>query len=153
MKRNLLVGVLALFLIASGCGKKTAEVSVICTIGPLEAGLMEELGMQFGRETGLKARFTGAGSGKALARAEAGGFDMVIVHARTLEEDFVRRGFGRGRVDLMYNDFFLMEPAADPAGVRGQKNVLAALRRIASLRRLFLSRGDRSGTHMAEMRL
>ena len=60
MKRNLLVGVLALFLIASGCGKKTAEVSVICTIGPLEAGLMEELGMQFGRETGLKARFTGA---------------------------------------------------------------------------------------------
>jgi len=83
--------------------------------------------------------------------AETGNFDLVLVHARALEEKFVADGFGTKRYDLMYNDFVVLGPADDPAGVWGMKDAAAALRKIADTKVFFVTRGDKSGTHVKEM--
>jgi tungstate transport system substrate-binding protein len=95
----------------------------------------------------------GAGTGEALKMSEKGAFDLVMVHARSLEEKFVAAGFGTERIPFMYNDFVIVGPASDPAGVRGVKSATAALRRIAEKSATFVTRGDKSGTHVAELEL
>ena len=82
-----------------------------------------------------------------------GTVDLVMVHAKSLEEKFVAEGFGTERVDLMYNDFVIVGPAGDPAGIKGMQHAPQALKRLAEKGALFISRGDRSGTHVAEMEL
>jgi tungstate transport system substrate-binding protein len=84
---------------------------------------------------------------------EKGNFDLVMVHAKSLEEKFVNDGFGTERIDLMYNDFVIVGPASDPAGIRGMKLVGEALKKISQTKVTFISRGDKSGTHVAEMEL
>jgi tungstate transport system substrate-binding protein len=108
---------------------------------------------RFEQETGLRVRHVGAGTGEALKIAERGGVDLVLVHARSLEEKFVEGGFGTERIPLMYNDFVIVGPAADPAGVRAAGSAAAALRAIAAKEAPFVSRGDKSGTHVAELEL
>ncbi len=98
-------------------------------------------------------RHVGAGTGAALKMAESGQFDLVLAHAKALEEKFVKDGFGIKRIPLMYNDFVIMGPAADPAGIKGMKTAAEALKTIAAKKVKFISRGDKSGTHMAEMDL
>ena len=83
--------------------------------------------------------------------AETGKYDLLLVHARALEEKFVAEGYGTKRYDLMYNDFVILGPANDPAGIRGEKNAATALRKIAQAQSAFVTRGDKSGTHVKEL--
>jgi tungstate transport system substrate-binding protein len=85
--------------------------------------------------------------------ARKGQIDLVMVHAKALEEKFVAEGFGTERFDLMYNDFVIVGPSDDPAGIKGLKQATDALKRISEKKALFISRGDNSGTHVAEMDL
>jgi len=123
------------------------------TIGPIDAGIVSALEEGFEKETGIRVRHVGAGTGEALKIAEKGSVDLVMVHARSLEEKFIAAGFGTERIPFMYNDFVIVGPAGDPAGVRGMKLATAALGRIATKSAPFVSRGDKSGTHVAEMEL
>jgi tungstate transport system substrate-binding protein len=93
------------------------------------------------------------GTGQALDTARRGDADVVFVHAKAAEEKFVAEGFGVKRFPVMYNDFILIGPAADPAGVKGTRDIVAALKAIRDKRAPFISRGDRSGTHQAELAL
>lgn len=122
------------------------------TIGPIDAGVVPALTQAFHKETGIQVHVIGLGTGAALDLARRGEADLAMVHAPALEEKFVKDGFGTERVPLMYNDFVILGPAADPAGVR-KATVAAALKSIAAKGAPFLSRGDRSGTHVAELEL
>lgn len=98
-------------------------------------------------------RHAGAGTGTDLNIARKGDVDLVMVHARPFEKKFANEGFGTERVDLMYNDFVIVDPNSDPAGIKGIKKVKEALKRISNTEVPFISRGDRSGTRVAEMAL
>jgi tungstate transport system substrate-binding protein len=124
-----------------------------CTIGPIDAGIVGALEDQFEKETGIRVRHVGAGTGAALDIARKGSVDLVLVHAKTLEEKFIEDGFGTQRIPLMYNDFVIVGPTDDPAGIKGIKAAADALKKIAQKEALFISRGDKSGTHVAEMEL
>jgi tungstate transport system substrate-binding protein len=108
---------------------------------------------EFEKETGIRVRHVGAGTGAAIEIAKKGNVDLVLVHAKSLEEKFVAEGFGTERIDLMYNDFVIMGPSKDPAGIKGMAVATEALKKIAEKQALFVSRGDNSGTHVAEMAL
>jgi len=123
------------------------------TIGPIEAGIVPALEERFEKDTGIRVRHVGAGTGAALKMAEGGQIDLVLAHARPLEEKFVKDGFGTRRVPIMYNDFVLVGPASDPAGIRGMAKAADALKAISEKGAPFVSRGDRSGTHVAELEL
>lgn len=121
------------------------------TIGPIDSGIVSVLEDQFEKETGIRVRHVGAGTGAAIKIAEKGNIDLVMVHAKSLEEKFVNEGFGTERIDLMYNDFVIVGPANDPASIKGMKDAVAALQTISGKGSLFVTRGDKSGTHVAEM--
>ena len=123
------------------------------TIGPIDSGIVGVLEDQFEKETGIRVRHVGAGTGAALNIARQGNIDLVMVHAKSLEEKFIADGFGIERIPLMYNDFVIVGPAADPAGIKGIKTAAEALKKIMDSGSLFISRGDKSGTHVAEMEL
>ena len=123
------------------------------TIGPIDSGIVNVLEDRFEKETGIRVRHVGAGTGAALKIAEKGNVDMVMVHAKSLEEKFIKEGFGTERIPLMYNDFVIVGPASDPAGVKGLKTAADALKTISGKGAAFISRGDKSGTHVAEMEL
>jgi tungstate transport system substrate-binding protein len=131
----------------------TKFILVSSTIGPIDAGIVDALETDFEKETGIRVRHVGSGTGAALDLARNGQIDLVIVHARSLEEKFVAEGFGTQRIDLMYNDFVIVGPPNDPAGIKGMKLAADALKRILEKKVLFISRGDNSGTHVAEMEL
>ena len=104
------------------------KIMLASTIGPIDAGIVGALEEAFTKKTGIVVEHTGAGTGQALKMAETGKYDLVLVHAKALEEKFVAEGFGTKRYDLMYNDFVVLGPAADPAGIRSMKDAAAALR-------------------------
>lgn len=121
------------------------------TIGPIDAGIVSVLEDRFEKESGIRVRHVGAGTGAALKIAEKGNTDLVMVHAKSLEEKFVADGFGTERIPVMYNDYVIVGPAADPAGIKGMTGAAEALKKIAGKGAPFISRGDKSGTHVAEM--
>ena len=123
------------------------------TIGPIDAGIVGALEDAYLARTGVLVRHAGAGTGAALDMAKRGGFDLVMVHARALEDKFVAEGFGVDRRDVMYNDFVILGPPSDPVGIRGERRATAALVRIAQRQALFVTRGDNSGTHVKEKEL
>ena len=123
------------------------------TIGPVDAGIVSALEDQFEKDTGIRVRHVGAGTGAALDIARKGAIDLVMVHAKSLEEKFIADGFGTERIPLMYNDFVIVGPASDPAAIKGSKMAAEALKKIMDSKSLFISRGDKSGTHVAEMEL
>jgi tungstate transport system substrate-binding protein len=127
------------------------KIMLASTIGPIDAGIVGALEEAFFKKTGITVEHTGAGTGQALKMAETGNYDLVLVHAKALEEKFVADGFGTKRYDLMYNDFVILGPAGDPAGIRGMKDAAAALRKIADAKAPFVTRGDKSGTHAKEL--
>ena len=131
----------------------TKFILVSSTIGPIDAGIVDVLETAFEKESGIRVRHVGSGTGAALNLARKGQIDLVMVHAKSLEEKFVAEGFGTERIDLMYNDFVLVGPPNDPAGIKGMKLAADALKKIAAKGALFISRGDNSGTHVAEMEL
>ena len=124
---------------------------IASTIGPIETGLLPALEAAFSGRTAVPVEHDALGTG-ALDRAKRGGIDAVIAHARGLEERFVADGWGLERQPFAANDFVLVGPSNDPAG-RQSADPLAALRRIADSGATFLSRGDRSGTHIKEQEL
>lgn len=155
--KKLLVYCFAVLLFMIPCLIFAAEESpfvfMASTIGPIDAGIVTVLEDKFEKETGIRVRHVGAGTGEALKIAQQGTVDLVMVHAKSLEEKFVREGYGTKRIPFMVNDFVILGPAADPAGIKGLKSVGEALKMIATRSAPFISRGDRSGTHVAEMEL
>ncbi len=127
------------------------KIMLASTIGPIDAGIVGALEAAFTKKTGIPVEHTGAGTGQALKMAETGKYDLVLVHARALEEKFVAEGYGTKRYDLMYNDFVILGPAHDPAGILGEKDAAVALRKIAHSKVAFVTRGDKSGTHVKEL--
>lgn len=123
------------------------------TIGPIDAGIVPELARAFEKDSGIHVHVVGMGTGAALDLARRGEADLALVHAPALEERFVKEGYGTERLPLMYNDFVILGPGADPAGIKALGKAAAALQAIAAKGGPFLSRGDRSGTHVAELEL
>jgi tungstate transport system substrate-binding protein len=116
-----------------------------------QSGLFRHLLPAFKAATGIDVRVVAVGTGQALDMGRRGDADLVFVHDRAAEEKFVAEGFATQRRDVMYNDFLLVGPTADPAGVKG-RNIAAALKKLAASGAAFISRGDKSGTHAAELR-
>ena len=121
------------------------------TIGPVDAGIIPLLAETYKAKTGTDFVIEKAGTGATLNKAKTGNFDMVVVHARALEDQFIKDGFGQNRQDIMYNDFVILGPKEDPAGIKGMKSAAEAFRKIAAKGAPFISRGDMSGTHVSEM--
>ena len=116
-----------------------------------QSGLFAHLLPAFKKATNIDVRVVAQGTGQALDMGRRGDADVLFVHDRVAEDKFIAEGFGLPRRDVMYNDFVLIGPAADPAGVKG-KDVVAALSKLAASKAAFVSRGDKSGTHAAELR-
>lgn len=146
------IGAAVLFLVfASALPGHAAEVRLSSTIGPIDAGIVPLLVEAYAKKTGDKVVFEGAGTGATLEKAKTGAFDMVMVHARALEDAFVAEGYGVDRRDVMYNDFVILGPKADPAHIGGMKDAAGAMAALAKAQQLFVTRGDKSGTHVKEM--
>ena len=114
------------------------------------SGLLAYLLPQFERQFGIKIHVIAVGTGKALELAKNGDVDLTLVHARASEDQFVAAGYGINRRDVMHNDFVLVGPQSDPAGIAGSKNLLASLKKIVAAKSKFISRGDNSGTDQKE---
>jgi tungstate transport system substrate-binding protein len=153
MKKLIFACLICLAALISVAQAEDKFILLASTIGPVDAGIVPLLEDRFEKESGIRVRHVGAGTGEALKMAEQGSFDLVLVHARALEEKFVDSGFGTERIPLMYNDFVIVGPVADPAAIKGTKSAAEALQKIASAGAPFVSRGDNSGTHVAEMEL
>jgi tungstate transport system substrate-binding protein len=128
-------------------------ITVASTTSTEQSGLFRHLLPIFETKTGIQVRVVALGTGQALDLGRRGDADVVFVHARPLEEKFIAEGYGVKRFEVMYNDFVLVGPKSDAAKVRGSKDIVAALRRIYAAQVPFVSRGDRSGTHFAELQL
>ena len=128
-----------------------AVVRLSSTIGPIDAGIVPLLAKKYEEKTGVKILFEGAGTGATLKKAKTGEFDMVMVHARKLEDAFVAEGYGVDRRDVMYNDFVILGPQDDPAKIKGLKSATEAFGKIAVAKAPFVTRGDQSGTHVKEV--
>ena len=145
-----LIAVLGLLFGAAQAGE---TLLVASTTSTEQSGLFGWLLPKFEQATGIKVRVVAVGTGQALDIGRRGDADALLVHDRAAEESFVAEGFGSYRKDVMYNDFVLIGPRSDAAGVRAAANASGALRAIARSGLPFVSRGDRSGTHTAELRL
>lgn len=140
---------LAAILVCSPAFAGTIKLS--STIGPVDAGIIPLLADTYKAKTGTEFVIEKAGTGATLEKAKSGDFDMVVVHARALEDKFIADGFGQNRRDVMYNDFVILGPKEDPAGIKGMTSAADAFKKIAESKAPFISRGDMSGTHVAEM--
>jgi len=123
------------------------------TTSTQNSGLYDHILPLFEAETGIDVQVVAVGTGQAIRNAQNGDADVLIVHAKAAEEAFVAAGYGLKRHELMYNDFVLLGPKDDPAGVYGSKTISEALQRVAGAGARFVSRGDDSGTHQKELSL
>jgi tungstate transport system substrate-binding protein len=128
-------------------------ITVSSTTSTEQSGLFKHLLPVFTKKTGIEVRVVALGTGQALDLARRGDADVVFVHARAAEEKFVAEGYGVKRLPVMYNDFVLIGPKSDPAKTAGGKDITEALKKVKVASAPFVSRGDRSGTHMAEIAL
>jgi tungstate transport system substrate-binding protein len=128
-------------------------IIVQSTTSTQNSGLFEHILPKFKEKTGIDVRVVALGTGQALKNAENGDGDVVLVHSKPDEEKFVAEGWGVKRQDVMYNDFVIVGPSADPAKIAGLKEAAAGLKKIAETEAPFASRGDDSGTHKTELKL
>jgi tungstate transport system substrate-binding protein len=140
-------------LLAGAALAQETSIIVQSTTSTANSGLYDHLLPLFEEETGIRVNVVAVGTGQAIKNAENCDGDVLLVHAKPSEEKFVQAGYGTSRTDLMYNDFVIVGPGSDPAGVDGMDDVQAALKTIAEEGALFASRGDDSGTHKKEMAL
>jgi tungstate transport system substrate-binding protein len=156
MPSRLLSFVLALCVSALACRApamaEDRSIVVASTTSTQDSGLFGYLLPIFKAKTGIEVKVIAQGTGQALDTARRGDADVVFVHAKSQEEKFLAEGFGVKRFDVMYNDFVLIGPNSDPAGIKG-KDIETALKTIEAKRAPFVSRGDKSGTHSAELAL
>jgi len=156
MKRSpaLLALMIAAFVsISAAIAADEKFITVASTTSTENSGLLTHLLPAFAKATGIEARVVAVGTGQALALGQRGDADVVFVHDRPAELKFVAAGDGVGRRDVMYNDFVIVGPASDPAGIGGLTDAVAAYKKIAGAKATFLSRGDKSGTNEEELRL
>ena len=146
---------LAALLSLTGLASQAQErfITVASTTSTEQSGLFGYLLPIYEQQTGVKVRVVALGTGQALDVGRRGDADVVFVHARAAEEKFLAEGQGVKRYPVMYNDFVLIGPKSDPAKVAGSKDILAAMKKVEGAQAPFVSRGDRSGTHMAELDL
>ena len=150
---RLSIAVLALLAFVLPASAQEKSIVVASTTSTRDSGLFGHLLPLFRARTGIEVKVVALGTGQALDTARRGDADVVFVHARSEEEKFLTEGFAVKRYPVMYNDFVLIGPKADPAGVRGSKDIVAALKALKDKQAAFISRGDRSGTHIAEIGL
>jgi tungstate transport system substrate-binding protein len=141
----------ALALAGAFAGAHAESITVASTTSTEQSGLFGYLLPEAKKATGLDVKVVAVGTGQALDMARRGDADVVFVHDQVAEEKFLREGFGVKRYPVMYNDFVLVGPTADPAGVKG-RDVVVALKKLAAANAPFISRGDKSGTNAAELR-
>jgi tungstate transport system substrate-binding protein len=141
------------FCLVGSVSAQPRFITVASTTSTEQSGLFKHLLPQFEKKTGIQVRVVALGTGQALDMGRRGDADVVFVHAKPLEEKFLAEGFGVKRQDVMYNDFVVIGPKTDPAKVRGGKDALEAFRKIRAAQAPFVSRGDRSGTHFAELEI
>jgi tungstate transport system substrate-binding protein len=155
MKRREFVRLLAAVALLIGLSNSNAQdkyIVVASTTSTEQSGLFAHLLPAFERDSGIKVRVVAVGTGQALDIGRRGDADVVFLHDRAAEDKFMAEGEGVRRYPVMYNDFVLIGPKSDPAKVGGGKDILDALRKIEVAKAPFVSRGDRSGTHAAELR-
>jgi tungstate transport system substrate-binding protein len=151
---SLLIKVILFLLLGAGVASSQSRfITVASTTSTEQSGLFKHILPLFETRTGIQVRVVALGTGQALDLGRRGDADVLFVHDRVAEEKFSAEGYGIDRRDVMYNDFVLIGPLSDPAGVGGTKDIVAALGRVRAARAAFVSRGDRSGTHSAELRL
>ena len=150
---DLMRAILLAFLVGTTAHAQQTYITVASTTSTEQSGLFKHLLPVFERKTGIRVRVVALGTGQALEMGRRGDADVVFVHAKALEEKFVADGFGVRRYEVMYNDFVLVGPKSDPAKIGGTKDIIAALQKIRSAQAPFASRGDKSGTHFAELEL
>jgi tungstate transport system substrate-binding protein len=152
-RRALFIALAALLLDPAAARAQDKSIVVASTTSTQDSGLFGYLLPLFKAKTGIDVKVVAQGTGQAIDTANRGDADVAFVHAKALEEKFVAEGAGVKRFPVMYNDFVLVGPASDPAGIKGSKNIAAALTAIKQKAAPFVSRGDRSGTHIAELDL
>lgn len=140
-------------LVAFAAQAQDKFITVASTTSTEQSGLFGFLLPVFEKKTGIQVRVVALGTGQALDVGRRGDADVVFVHAKSAEEKFLSEGQGVKRYPVMYNDFVLIGPKSDPAKVAGGKDIVVALQKIQAAQAPFVSRGDRSGTHMAELAL
>ncbi len=156
MKRHCQILVAGVVLITALAGFVRADEKLLTmstTTSTQASGLLDVLLPAFKAETGISVKVIAKGTGAAIRDGMDGNVDLIFVHAKAREETFVRDGYGTRRYPIMHNDFVILGPATDPAGIRGTRNVTQALKSIAAAGKPFVSRGDDSGTHTKEQQL
>lgn len=157
MTRRIAFSALAFWLftaiVAAPASAQEKSIVVASTTSTQDSGLFGHILPLFKAKTGIEVKVIAQGTGQALDTARRGDADVVFVHAKSQEEKFVADGEGVKRSDVMYNDFVLIGPKSDPAGIKGSKDITAALKTIQEKGIPFVSRGDKSGTHFAELAL
>jgi len=151
--RRFLLIAIALLALSASAGAQEKSIVVASTTSTRDSGLFNYLLPLFKARTGIEVKVVALGTGQALDTARRGDVDVVFVHARSEEEKFLADGFAVKRFPVMYNDFVLIGPRSDPAGIKGSKDIIAALKTLKDKGAPFVSRGDRSGTHIAEIEL
>jgi tungstate transport system substrate-binding protein len=152
MRLSVALAAIFAFVIDGAALAQERSIVVASTTSTEQSGLFGFLLPRFAAKTGIKVKVVAVGTGQALDIGRRGDADVVFVHDKPAEEKFMAEGFGVRRFDVMYNDFVIVGPSADPAHIAPGKDVIEACRRIAAAKALFVSRGDRSGTHEAELR-
>ncbi|WP_334412168.1 extracellular solute-binding protein [Bradyrhizobium sp. AZCC 1721] len=153
LTRRLLIAATASLVFASHAVAQDKSIVVASTTSTQDSGLFGYILPMFKARTGIDVKVVAQGTGQALDTGRRGDADVVFVHAKPAEEKFVSEGFGVRRHPVMYNDFILIGPKSDPAGIKGSKDIVAALSAIKAKGADFISRGDKSGTHQAELNL
>jgi len=143
----------AMVLVSGSIAAQDDFITVASTTSTENSGLFEELLPIFTEKTGIEVRVVAVGTGQAIRLAEKGDADVLFVHHKPSEEKFVEQGYGVERFDVMYNDFVIVGPSSDPAGIKDMKDVAEALQAIKDAGQPFASRGDDSGTHKKELGL
>jgi tungstate transport system substrate-binding protein len=150
MQRRTGILLIVALVVAAMPAMAAEDIRLATTTSTENSGLLKAILPLFEVKYGGKVRVASVGTGAALKLGENGDADVVLVHARALEDKFMAAGFGSVRKDVMYNDFIVVGPKRDPAGVGGSRDVLAALKKIGASGAKFVSRGDESGTHQME---
>jgi len=153
-RRTLAISLVALIALNTVSAQAQERfITVASTTSTEQSGLFGHLLPRFEQKTGIKVHVVAVGTGQALDLARRGDADVVFVHARSAEEKFLAEGHGVKRYPVMYNDFVLLGPKSDPAKIGGGKDILQAFKNLEAARAPFVSRGDKSGTHLAELDL
>jgi tungstate transport system substrate-binding protein len=153
LNRRLVIVAAASLAFGSCAYAQDKSIVVASTTSTQDSGLFGHILPMFKAKTGIDVKVVAQGTGQALDTARRGDADVVFVHAKPAEEKFLAEGFGVKRYPVMYNDFIMVGPKGDPAGVKGSKDIVAALGAIKAKGADFISRGDKSGTHQAELNL